>query len=127
MRISGSKHIILVFYVDDILPATNDTDFLLETKQMSSYNFDMKDLDEAHYLLEIDILCDKSKGVLGLSQNAYINRILKRLNLQSCAPRKAPISKGYKLSNFQCPDNDVDKVRIKTISYALVMGNLMYA
>ena len=67
LRVSGIKYIILVLYVDDILLVANDTNFLLETKQMLSYNFDMKDLGEAHYVLRIEILHDRSRGVLGLS------------------------------------------------------------
>ncbi|KAH9669153.1 non-specific serine/threonine protein kinase [Citrus sinensis] len=127
LRVSGSKYIILVLYVDDILLATNDTNLLLETKQMLSYSFDMKDLGEAHYVLGIEILRDRSRGILGLSQKTSIDRILKRFNLQSCAPGKAPISKGDKISKSQCPDNDVDKARMQTVLYASVVGSLMYA
>ena len=32
MKVSGSKYIFLVLYVDDILLPANDTDFLVETK-----------------------------------------------------------------------------------------------
>ncbi|KAH9657984.1 hypothetical protein KPL70_023305 [Citrus sinensis] len=127
LRVSGSKYIILELYVDDILLAANDINFLLETKQMLSYSFDMKDLGEAHYVLGIEILHDRSKGFIGLSQKIYIDRILKRFNLQSCASGKAPISKGDKLSKSQYPDNDVDKARMQTVPYASVVGSLMYA
>jgi hypothetical protein len=37
-----------------------------------SSKFDMKDLDEASFVLGIEIHRDRSKGVLGLSQKAYI-------------------------------------------------------
>ncbi|XP_052289903.1 secreted RxLR effector protein 161-like [Citrus sinensis] len=94
---------------------------------MLSYSFDMKDLGEAHYVLGIEIFCDRSRGILGLSQKTYIDCIFKRINLQSCAPRKAPISKGDKISKSQCPDNDVDKARMQTISYASIVDSLMYA
>ncbi|KAH9737203.1 Integrase catalytic domain-containing protein [Citrus sinensis] len=127
LRVSGSKYIILVLYVDDILLAANDTNLLLETKHMLSCSFDMKDLGEAHYVLGIEILRDRSRGILGLSQKTYIDRVLKRFNLQSCAPGKAPISKGDKISKSQCPDNDVDKARMQTVPYASVVGSLMYA
>ena len=127
LRVSGSKYIILGLYVDDILLAANDTNLLLETKQMLSCSFDMKDLGEAHYVLGIEILRDRSRRILGLSQKTYIDRILQRFNLQSCAPGKAPISKGDKISKSQCPDNDVDKARMQTVPYASVVGSLMYA
>ena len=51
MNVSGSKYIILVLYVDDILLSCNDTDLLKETKQLLFSHFDMKDLGEASYVL----------------------------------------------------------------------------
>ena len=109
--------------MDDIFHVANDINFLLETKQMLSYSFDMKDLGEAHYVLGREILRDRSRGILGLSQKTYIDRILKRFNLQSYAPEKAQISKGDKLFKSQCPDNDIDKARMQTILYASVVGS----
>ena len=44
MKVSGSKYIFLVLYVDDILLATNDIDMLVETKQLLFSYFDMKGL-----------------------------------------------------------------------------------
>ena len=44
MKVSRSKYIFLVLYVDDILLATDDTDLLVETKQFLFNYFDMKDL-----------------------------------------------------------------------------------
>lgn len=84
--------------MNDILFAANDIDFLLETKQMS-YNFDIKDFGGTHYILRIEIFCNRSKRVLKLSKKAYIDHTLKMFNLQSCIPRKALISK---LTNFLC-------------------------
>ena len=53
MKVNGSKCIFLVLYVDDILLAANDTDSLVETKQLLFSHFDMKDLGEASYVLGI--------------------------------------------------------------------------
>ena len=39
----------------------------------------MKDLGEASFVLGIEIHRDRRKGVLGLSQKAYIERILKKM------------------------------------------------
>ena len=81
MKVTGSKYIFLILYVDDILLATNDTDLLVETKQLLFSHFDMKDLREASYVLGIQILCDRPSGILRLSQQTYIERIMKRFNL----------------------------------------------
>ena len=44
MKVSGSKYIFLVLYVDDVLFAANDIDMLVETKQFLFSHFEMKDL-----------------------------------------------------------------------------------
>ena len=53
MKVRGSKYIFFVLYVDDILLATNNTDLLIETKQLLFSHFDIKDLREASYVLGI--------------------------------------------------------------------------
>ena len=65
--------------------------------------------------------------LLRLSQRAYINRVLKRFNMQMCKAGDIPIVKEDKLSNEQCPKNDLEKDAMKTIPYASVFGRLMYA
>ena len=47
MKVSESKYIFLVLFVDDILLVTNDTDLLVETKQLLFSHFDVKNLREA--------------------------------------------------------------------------------
>ena len=81
MKVNGSKFIFLVLYVDDILLAANDTDLLIETKQLLFSHFDMKDLGEASFVLGIQILRDRPSGIMRLSQHTYMERILKRFNI----------------------------------------------
>ena len=50
-----SKNCFLVLYVDDILLATNNKGLLCAVKQFLSKNFDMKDMDEASYVIAIKI------------------------------------------------------------------------
>jgi hypothetical protein len=67
--------------VDDILLASSNISLLLETKKFLSLNFDMKDLGEASYVLGIEIHRDRKNGVLGLSQKAYLEKVLKKYNM----------------------------------------------
>jgi len=66
-KVSESKFLFLIFYVDDILFASNDISLLSKTKKFFSNNFEMKDLGETYYVIGIEILCDRSQGLLGLS------------------------------------------------------------
>uniref|UniRef100_A0A2N9I4J9 Integrase catalytic domain-containing protein n=1 Tax=Fagus sylvatica TaxID=28930 RepID=A0A2N9I4J9_FAGSY len=127
LKISGSKFIFLVLYVDDVLLASSDLNLLHETKQHLSKTFDMKDLGEASFVLGIEIHRDRSRGTLGLSQNAYIDRVLKRFDMQSCKPGDVPIVKGDVLSKDKCPKNEVERECMKKVPYASAIGSLMYA
>ena len=98
MNVSVRKYIFLVLYLDNILLTANYTDLLIETKQLLLKHFYMKDLEEASYVLGIQILRDKPSGILRLSQRTSIERILKRFNMQSCSSSKAPIVKGDRFS-----------------------------
>ena len=51
MKVSGSKFIILVLYVDDILLAANDISLIHDVKLYLSKNFEMKDMGEASYVI----------------------------------------------------------------------------
>jgi len=64
MKVSGSKFIILVLYVDDILLATNDIVLLHDVKNFLSNKFEMKDMSEASYVIGIEIFRERSQGVL---------------------------------------------------------------
>ena len=127
MKVSGRKYIFLVLHVDDILLVANDTNQLVETKQLLFSHFDMKDLGEASYVLGIKILGDRPSGIMRLSQQTYIESILKRLNMQSCSFGKSPIIKGGRFFKGKCPHNDIERDRMKEVPYSLVVGSLMYA
>lgn len=45
----------------------------------------MKDLSDASFVLGIEIGRDRSRGMLGLSQKAYVDRVPKRINMNSCS------------------------------------------
>ena len=68
MKVSGSKFVILVLYVDDIFLVANDVAMLHDVKKYLSNNFEMKDMGKASYVIGIEIFCEKSQGLLGLSQ-----------------------------------------------------------
>ncbi|KAL0431344.1 UNVERIFIED_CONTAM: Retrovirus-related Pol polyprotein from transposon TNT 1-94 [Sesamum radiatum] len=86
----------------------------------------MKDMGEASYVIGIKIHRDRSRCILGLSQETYINKVLERFRMKDCSPSVAPIVKGDKLHLNQCPRNDLEREQMKDIPYASAIGSLMY-
>jgi Reverse transcriptase (RNA-dependent DNA polymerase) len=126
-KFSGSKFVFLVLYVDDILLASNDKNMMHETKKFLFKYFDMKDLGEASYVLDLKIHKDRNKGILGLSQQAYIDKVLKRYGLKNYKLGNTPVAKGDKFSLDQCPKTELEKSEMHKIPYASLIGSLMYA
>ncbi|RVW83853.1 Retrovirus-related Pol polyprotein from transposon TNT 1-94 [Vitis vinifera] len=125
-KVNGSKICFLVLYVDDILLATNNKGLLHEVKQFLSKNFDMKDMGDVTYVIGIEIQRDRFRGLLGLSQETYINKVLERFRMKDCSPSIAPIVKGDRFNLDQRPKNDLEREQMKNIPYASAVGSLMY-
>lgn len=53
MKVSGSKFVILILYVDDILLVANDFSLLHDVKKFVSNKFEMKDMGETTYVIKI--------------------------------------------------------------------------
>jgi hypothetical protein len=62
--------------VDDILLIINDIPMMEVVKSSLRKSFSMKDLGEAAYILGIKIYRDRSKRLIALSQDAYIDKVL---------------------------------------------------
>ena len=103
-KISGSTIVFLVLYVDDILLIGNDIHTLQNVKSWLGKCFSMKDLGEAAYILGIKIYRDRSKRLIGLSQSAYIDKVLKRFSMQDSKRGYLPMSHAITLSKSQCPN-----------------------
>ena len=84
-------------------------------------------LGDASYVLGIEIHRDRSKGALGLSRKAYIEKVLKRYNMHKCSSTAAPVIMGDKFGQFQSPRNQLEIDQMKTIPYASAVRRIMYA
>jgi hypothetical protein len=95
---SGSVVVFLILYVDDILLIGNDIPMLESVKASLKKSFSMKDLGEATYILGIRIYRDRSKSLIGLSQDTYIDKVLKWFNMEQSKKWFLPMSHGIHLS-----------------------------
>ena len=120
-------YIIMSLYVDDILIAGNSKKYVNEIKEWLSSNFEIKDMGEAAYILGVKISRDRSKKLLSLSQESYINKILERFQMQHSKPIDTPIAKGEGLSRRMCPKTPQEEEYMKKVPYTSAVGSLMYA
>ena len=65
--IKENKVVFLVLYIDDILLIGNDVETLSNVKKWLAEQFQKKDLEEASYILRIQIIRDRKNKLLALS------------------------------------------------------------
>ena len=94
--------------MDNILLIGNDIPTLQEVKSWLGKCFSIKDLGEAAYILGIRILRDRSKRLIGLSQGTYLDKVLKRFNMQDSKKGQLPIQSNARLSKTQSPSNEAE-------------------
>jgi hypothetical protein len=95
---SGSSVAFLILYVDDILLIGNNIPMLESVKTLLKNNFFMKDLGEAAYILGIRIYRNRSRRLIGLSQDTYIDKVLKHFSMEQSKKGFLPMSHGIHLS-----------------------------
>ncbi|KAJ9554356.1 hypothetical protein OSB04_018401 [Centaurea solstitialis] len=127
VRTSGSIVVFLVLYVDDILLMGNDIPTLHSVKTWLGKCFSMKDMGDAAYILGIKIYRDRSRRLIGLSQSTYIDKVLKKFNMQDSKKGFIPMQHGLALSKAQCPSFSSELERMGRIPYASAIGSIMYA
>ncbi|GJY23275.1 retrotransposon protein, putative, ty1-copia subclass [Tanacetum coccineum] len=98
VKVSGSVVVFLVLYVDDILLIGNDIPTLQSVKDWLGKCFAMKDLGDAAYILGIKIYRDRSKRLIGLSQDTYLDKILKRFKMENSKKGNLPLHHDIKIS-----------------------------
>ncbi|GKA80241.1 retrotransposon protein, putative, ty1-copia subclass, partial [Tanacetum coccineum] len=89
--------------------------------------FAMKDLGEASFILGIKIYRDRSKRLIGLGQNAYMDKILKRYRMDNSKRDHIPMQERLDLNKTQGASTPKEVKRMQNVPYASAVGSIMYA
>ncbi|WJX42094.1 hypothetical protein P8452_29365 [Trifolium repens] len=116
----------LLLYVDDILIASSDKHEIQQLKVKLNGEFEMKDLGNAKKILGMDIVRDRSKGVLFLSQHDYLKKVVERFRMSDSKVVNTPLGHHSKLSIKQCPQSEDEKEKMEGTPYASGVGSIMY-
>nr|GEX13069.1 hypothetical protein [Tanacetum cinerariifolium] len=101
IKSSGSNVTFLILYVDDIIIMVNHIPSLQSVKDYLGKCFAMKDLEKAAFILGIKIYRDRSKRLIRLGQNAYMDKILKRYKMDNSKRGHIPMQEKLDLNKTQ--------------------------
>nr|GFB02119.1 hypothetical protein [Tanacetum cinerariifolium] len=126
-KASGSNVTFLIVYVDDIIIMRNHILSLQSVNDYLGKYFAMKDLGEASFILRIKIYRNRSKRLIGLGQNAYMDKILKRYKMDNSKCGHILMQERLNLNKTQGALTPEEVKCMKNVPYASVVGSIMYA
>ncbi|GJW75442.1 retrotransposon protein, putative, ty1-copia subclass [Tanacetum coccineum] len=124
-KASGSNVTFLILYVDDIIIMGNHIPSLQSVKDYLGKCFSMKDLGEAAFILGIKIYRDRSKRLIGLGQNAYMDKILKRYRMDNSKRGHIPMQERLDLNKTQGASTPEEVKRMQNVPYASAVGSII--
>ena len=110
--------VIILFWVDDIIIASNNLNLIAKTKELLHNKFKMDDRGELQWFLGLDFSKTKD-GYYKMSQARYAEELLKRFNMSECKTANTPAEKGLEFAEI----SDKDRVNFP---YRQAIGNLVY-
>ncbi|GJU86096.1 retrotransposon protein, putative, ty1-copia subclass [Tanacetum coccineum] len=121
----GSNVTFLILYVDDIIIMGNHIPSLQSVKSYLEKCFAIKVLWEAAFILGIKIYRDRSKQLIGLSQSAYMDKILKRFRMNNSKRGYIPMQERLDLNKRQGASTPEEVKRMQNVPYASVVGSII--
>ena len=97
-RHSRKGFAIIAVAVDDLTITAKNDDIIQEIKADLMKIFKMKDLGELHWLLNFKIGRNRTEKSISFSQEAYIDKILNRFNLQDSKTHITPLDPNMRLT-----------------------------
>ena len=116
-KVANNSCIIICLYIDDMLIFGTNLQVVIDTWSFLRSKFDMKDLGEAEMILGIKI--SRMLNGLNLSQEHYVEKILKRFEHFDCKLVSTPNDPSHRLKKNR--GHSVTQTR-----YAQIFGSLMY-
>ncbi|GJZ88807.1 putative RNA-directed DNA polymerase [Tanacetum coccineum] len=99
---------------------------IAQLKQDLSKSFAMKDLGPAKQILGIRIFRDRGAKKLHISQEQYIEKVLRRFNMDKAKVVSSPLTPNFKLTDKDCPSSKKNIEKMDRVPYASAVGSLMY-
>ena len=113
---------IICLYVDDLLLVNKNEDELVQFKRELSQMFDMKDLGELHYSLNLGVEFKRQEdGSEWMGHESYAKQTLVNFGMENCSPTDTPVCNSQKLT----PGNE-DSERVDPQRHKSAVGSLLH-
>ena len=117
-RVEG-KYVAVLFYVDEIIIASNNDDDVLFIKDSLTAHFKLRDLGPLRYFLSLEIV----RAALGISvtQRKYTLELLEDAGLVACKPSSVPMDPSNLLRK-----ESTEPLLDYPLQYRRLVGKMMY-
>jgi len=128
LYINYDKRILVLVYVDDLVLAAAEMEDIGWIKACLTREFEMTDLGELETFHRLQIKRERSKGLLTVGQQKYIERVLHRHGMEDSRPSLTPLDLNLRLSGHTRNEASVSADQDISIErYQSPVGLLMYA
>ena len=121
----GKNILFMAVYVDDLIMADNNNALREEVADALKEEYEMDDIGRLEWFLGIKV--EYTKEGIWLKQDAYIDVVAKRFNLENSKEENLPSTPSMQLSKEDCPTKTVDKLAMSTVPYNSAVGSILYA
>ena len=123
----GGGSIIVVVHVDDCTIAATAIQLISEFKACIAKHVEITNLGELHWLLGIEIQCDRTHHIIQLSQHVYIDSILHCYGFKDLKPVSIPMDVNVCFTSSQSPSTTAEHAQMCDVPYHEAVGSAMYA
>ncbi|CAI7846694.1 unnamed protein product [Closterium sp. NIES-53] len=117
-----SEPFYILVYVDDFILVAKDSAQMTSVQAALSKALQMKDLGDLKHYLRMEITRDRQARTISLSQEFYIDNVLKRFEMELCTPVATPLPLQHLLTAPAVPTPEACSE-----PYPELVGSLMYA
>jgi len=114
----GEDVMFTVLYVDDLIFTGNNAELIEAFKEVTKKEFEMTNLGLMKYFLGLEVV--QGKDDIFVSQERYVEEVLKKFKMTSCNPVSTLMEPGTKVSKY------ADRDRVDASKYRSLIESLRY-
>jgi len=118
-------HIIIPTHIDDMTTTAKSLKLVQWVKQELAKHVKIRDLGETKFILGVEVIRDRKRRAIGLTQRQYIEETLKMFGLESCSPVATPLDPHYKFS-MQSTASPEEIMLMSKVPFATLLGRWAY-